>query len=104
MTHLQLRSFTRLKQLIEEQEAQGIRVRFQGWSIRLSNGEYVRGPHTEYGITRQRILVTQDRADAARIACRNRGELVEFWVTPKVTLAIVRKGGEALRWDAMIAP
>jgi len=102
MPHLQVRSLASLKQLMDDQEAQGLHFQFRGWAIRLPDGEFAHGPHTEYGITMRKILVTQDQAEAHRIALKNRGEPVEFWMTPKVTLAIARKGGDALWWDAMI--
>ena len=98
----QVRNLANLKQLIDEQEAQGIRFQFQGWAVRWPNGEFAHGANTEHGLIRGKMLVTQDQAEARRIALKNRGELVEFWTTAKITLAIARKGDDALWWDAMI--
>jgi hypothetical protein len=102
MPHSPVHDLASLKQLIDEQEAQGIRFQFQGWAIRLPDGDYVYGAHTVYGITMRKVVVTTDQGEARRIARKNRGELVEFWMTPKLTLAIARKGGDALWWDAKV--
>ncbi len=101
MSYHQIGSLEKLKRLIDDQESQGTSFQFRGWSIRLPNGDYVHGPYTEYGITTRRILVTQDKKAGHRIASENRGELVEFWSTPRAALAIARKGGEAIWWDAV---
>ncbi|WP_413989515.1 hypothetical protein ACMDCR_26705 [Labrys okinawensis] len=102
MPQRQVHDLDNLKQLIEDQEAQGIRFQFLGWAIRLPDGEFAYGAHTQYGITTRRLVITQDQAEARRLAKRNRGELVEYWATPKMTLAIARNGSEAVWWDAKV--
>lgn len=102
MPDIQVRSLAGLKQLIEEQETQGIRFQFRGWAVRLPNGNFAHGPDTAYGIIMRKLLVAQDRAEAERIALKDGGDAVELWTTPTVTLAIARKGGDALWWDATV--
>jgi hypothetical protein len=100
MPHRQIRGPDQLKQLIEDQEAQGIQFQFQGWAIRLPDGDFAYGVDTSYGIIMRKMLMTQDQAEARRLAKKNRGEAVEYWTTPRITLAIARKSGGTLWWDA----
>lgn len=102
MPQIQVRSLADLKQLIDDQEAEGVRFQFRGWAVRLSDGNFVHGPDTEYGIIRRKLLITRSQAEAERLALKNGGEAVELWTTPSVALAIARKGGDALWWDAAV--